>query len=231
MDDPQSTVRAEHGNTAHEWWRHGSGAGHAGMHSGLDIGAGYHNLHWDTTNPSTGRGGFDLSHPLTQRGQVCSYGAGPLVDHARNIGWGPFSGDPLSSTRNQPSPFHEIELATSYPEVQQRMTGFPEVASHLTSAAGEVEALRERSRELASASAPESGTDPRAPGDRAAPVRRAGRRRGLLRRGGPLEPPDRPDRGGPAGLPPRPRAHERPAAWAAGRGRVIQPGRTSGVPS
>jgi hypothetical protein len=185
LDDPQSTVRSEHGNTAHEWWRHGSGGGQPGMHSGLDIGAGYHNLHWDTTNPSTGRGGYDVETTMGNLGgayggptsaprpEVCSYGAGPLVDHARDIGWGPFSGDPLSATRNQPSPFHEIEvlqhaarfarqLATSYPEVQQRAPGFPDVARQLTTSAGEVEALRERSRELASASAPAQGSDPRA---------------------------------------------------------------------
>ena len=50
-DWPQDVVRAEHGGTAHDWYRQDSGAGHAGMHLGVDAGAGFHNIHWDPTNP------------------------------------------------------------------------------------------------------------------------------------------------------------------------------------
>lgn len=51
FDHPQSVVASEHGGSAHEWYRQATGAGNPGLHLGLDIGAGYHNVHIDPTNP------------------------------------------------------------------------------------------------------------------------------------------------------------------------------------
>lgn len=50
-DFPQIMVRREHFNTQHEWYRQDTGAGNPGLHLGIDVGAGHHNVHWDPTNP------------------------------------------------------------------------------------------------------------------------------------------------------------------------------------
>lgn len=51
FDHPQSLVASKHGGSAHEWFRQDTGAGNPGLHLGLDVGAGYHNVHIDPTNP------------------------------------------------------------------------------------------------------------------------------------------------------------------------------------
>jgi hypothetical protein len=51
MDHPQIVVRSQHRNTKHEWFRQNTGAGNPGLHLGIDDGQGYHNVHWDPTNP------------------------------------------------------------------------------------------------------------------------------------------------------------------------------------
>lgn len=51
FDHPQSVVASQHGGSAHEWFRQATGAGNPGLHLGLDVGAGYHNVHIDPTNP------------------------------------------------------------------------------------------------------------------------------------------------------------------------------------
>lgn len=105
-DYPQDKVRAEHGNTAHDWYRQNSGAGNPGMHLGVNAGAGYTNLHWDPSNPmdhvSEGTDGknnpllammpnpFKPSAPvedaLVPKGSAV-YNPKALLTHADDIGW------------------------------------------------------------------------------------------------------------------------------------------------
>lgn len=50
-DHPQFVVASQHGGSKHEWFRQNTGAGNPGLHLGIDIGEGHHNVHWDPTNP------------------------------------------------------------------------------------------------------------------------------------------------------------------------------------
>jgi hypothetical protein len=51
-DNPQYLVGREHTNGhQYEWYRQNTGAGNAGLHLGVDKGAGDHDVHWDPTNP------------------------------------------------------------------------------------------------------------------------------------------------------------------------------------
>ncbi|MEO7735830.1 MAG: hypothetical protein ABIY55_33050 [Kofleriaceae bacterium] len=105
-DYPQDKVRAEHGNTAHEWYRQNSGAGNPGMHLGVNAGAGYTNLHWDPSNPmdhiSEGTEGKNnpllamMPNPFKPTAPVedalipkgCAvYNPKALLTHADDIGW------------------------------------------------------------------------------------------------------------------------------------------------
>jgi len=89
-DSPQSLVRGEHGNTAHDWYRHNSGPGNPGMHLGVDVGAGYHNIHWDPTNPMdhVGDGSMHWSGlaPVYEPKGIAIYSPMALVMHAAEIG-------------------------------------------------------------------------------------------------------------------------------------------------
>jgi len=105
-DYPQNQVRAEHGNTAHDWYRQDSGAGNPGMHLGVNAGAGYTNLHWDPSNPmdhiSEGTEGKNnpllamMPNPFKDTAPVedavvpkgCAvYNPKALLTHADDIGW------------------------------------------------------------------------------------------------------------------------------------------------
>ncbi len=77
--DMDSFVRREHGNTEHAWWRHlVSTVGLGSLHLGISAGAGYHDLHFDTTNPAQSRGSF--GNP-----DLCSYSFRRLIAHNNDI--------------------------------------------------------------------------------------------------------------------------------------------------
>jgi hypothetical protein len=95
-DYPQSMVRREHGNTAHDWYRNDSGAGNPGMHLGVDAGAGFQNVHWDPTNPMDHVGdgiphlglvpGLPFPVPTFEPKGQAIYSPMALVAHAAEIG-------------------------------------------------------------------------------------------------------------------------------------------------
>ena len=100
----QSLVRKEHGNTKHTWYRCLlAPSGMPGMHSGVDDGEGYHNLHWDGSNPAYGKNVFGRA----------TYNPVALWQHLKDIGWKPpflaplSGGDPLKQL--QPYPFFSID--------------------------------------------------------------------------------------------------------------------------
>ncbi|MBI3544378.1 MAG: hypothetical protein HY075_13990, partial [Deltaproteobacteria bacterium] len=95
--DIDSIVRREHGNTPHTWWRHlGTVAGLGSLHLGLSDGAGYHDLHIDTTNPATRRGAFgDAS--------LCDYSMKKVLAHNMDIK----SSNPFTSELRQ---FLELDV-------------------------------------------------------------------------------------------------------------------------
>ena len=77
--DLDAVVRPEHGNTQHTWWRHlGLKAGLGALHLGISDGAGYNNLHFDTTNPAVKRGSFGSS-------ELCSYSLGQVLAHNADL--------------------------------------------------------------------------------------------------------------------------------------------------
>jgi hypothetical protein len=112
-DSPQFMVRREHMNTAHDWYRNNSGPGNPGMHLGVDVGAGYHNIHWDPTNPMdhVGDGSMHVKAmpmpgpiPVVPqldyevKGQAI-YSTKALVEHAAEIG---FFGDRVHNAFKKP---------------------------------------------------------------------------------------------------------------------------------
>lgn len=98
-DFPQLVVQNEHGGTKHEWYRQDTGPGMPGLHLGINVGAGYDNVHIDPTNPMKAVGDGKLhmvpAPPgsrlpfvpvLVPKGQAI-YDAGALVGHAAEIGF------------------------------------------------------------------------------------------------------------------------------------------------
>jgi hypothetical protein len=139
-DAPQSLVRAEHRNSAHEWYRNNSGPGNPGMHLGLDVGAGYHNIHWDPTNPMdhVGDGGLHLGLlglSYEPRG-IAIYSVGSLISHAAEIGKFGETAQSLLAKPNTPtekflrisSGKESADKANAYADMETRAAGKTDVA-------------------------------------------------------------------------------------------------------